>query len=238
MLILCRDTCGIKLQFLISWSKDFPPTLKTREVCENFIKPATQARQLSYCEHLLLSEDTAEFVGCPSAFISHAWDYHFVEVLEALTSYFADEEDVIIWFDVFSNNQHKTASLDFEWWCETFKNAVQSFGRTVMVLAPWNDPLPLQRGWCIWELYCTIEGKRSDENCKFDVAISAASVEQFIADVDADPSNVIDKMLTTIDTSKSRCSQVEDQERIHEAIRRSIGFNELNKEERMGDIKV
>ena len=60
----------------------------------------------------------------------------FVEVLEALTSCFADEEDVIIWFDLFSNNQHKTASFEFDWWCETFKNAVQSFGRTVMVLSP------------------------------------------------------------------------------------------------------
>mmetsp|Transcript_3623 Transcript_3623/g.3987 ORF Transcript_3623/g.3987 Transcript_3623/m.3987 type:complete len:180 (+) Transcript_3623:41-580(+) len=111
---------GIKLQFLVSWSKEqgFTPSTTTREVCANFIKPATQVTQLSYCEHLLQSEDTAEFVGFPSAFISHAWDDHFPEVLEALTSYFADEEDVIIWFDIFSNNQHKTASLEFDWWCD------------------------------------------------------------------------------------------------------------------------
>ncbi len=96
---------------------------------------------LSYCEQLLLSRDKAEFVGYP-------------------TAYFASEEDVIIWFDIFSNNQHITASLEFEWWSETFKNAIRSFGPTVMVLAPWNDPLPLLRGWCIWELYCTIEGEK------------------------------------------------------------------------------
>ena len=69
-----------------------------------------------------------------------------------------------------------------------------------------------------------------DGKSKFDVAMSAASVEQFIADVDADPGNVIDKMLATIDTSRAQCSRAEDRERIHEAIRRSVGFNELNKE--------
>ncbi len=103
---------GIKLQFLIDWSKQqaFTINITTREVCENFIKPVTEVKQLSYCEQLLLSRDTAEFVGDPSAFLSHAWDYRFLEVLEALTSYFTDEEDVIIWFDIFSNNQHITGS--------------------------------------------------------------------------------------------------------------------------------
>ncbi len=223
---------GIKLRFLVDWSKQqgFTPSITTREVCEKCVKLSTEATQLSYCEQLLLSEDAAEFVGRPTAFISHAWDYRFLEVLEALTSYFADEEDVIIWFDIFSNNQHKTASFEFEWWCDTFKDAILSFGRTVMVLAPWNDPLPLRRAWCIWELYCTIEGKRSDLKCRFDVAMSPASIEQFVADVDADPANVTNKMLATIDTARSECSKAEDRERIHDAIRRTVGFNELNRE--------
>ncbi len=192
---------GIKLQFLLDWSKQqsFTPTITTREVCENFIKPATQATQLSYCEQLLLSADTAEFVGFPTAFISHAWDDHFPEVLEALYSYFTAEPDVVIWFDIFCNNQHKTASFQFGWWCDGFKNAIHSFGRTVMVLAPWNDPSP-------------------------------ASIEQFIADVDADPGSVLYKMLATIDTSKSECYKEDDKQRIHDAIRRTVGFNELNKE--------
>ncbi len=117
--------------------------------------------------------------------------------------------------------------VEFEWWCETFKDATHSFGRTVMMLAPWNDPFPLLRGWCIWELYCTILGKRG---IKFDVAMSAGSAEQFIVDVNADPKNVMNKMLATIDTSKSECFKTEDKERIHEAIRRTVGFDELNKE--------
>ena len=105
---------GIKLQFLITLSKQqgFTPTLTTREVCMNFIKPATQATQLSYCELLLLSADTAEFVRYPTAFISHAWDYRSLEVLGALTSYFASEEDAIIsikhytWISLGSASSH------------------------------------------------------------------------------------------------------------------------------------
>ncbi len=223
---------GIKLEFLISWSQQqgITPSTTTREVCENFVKPATQTTQLSYCEQLLLSKDTADFVGCPSAFISHAWDFHFLELLEALTSYFAAEEHVIIWLDVFCNNQHISAYFEFDWWCSTFKKAIHSFGRTVMVLAPWNDPLPLQRGWCIWELYCTIEGKKSNGSCTFDVAMSSASIEHFVADVNAGPRNVMNKMLAKIDTSKSECFKEQDRETIHDVIRRTIGFDELDKE--------
>ncbi len=93
-----------------------------------------------------------------------------------------------------------------------------------MVLTSWNDLLPLQRGWCIWELYCTILGL--DAKCKFDVAMSPASIE----DLDKDPVNIINKMFAMMDTSKSYCYKEEDRERIHEAIRRTIGFKELNKE--------
>ncbi len=55
-------------------------------------------------------------------------------VLQALTSYFASEEDVVIWFDIFCNNQHKTLDLNFDWWCVTFKDAILSFGRTRMAI--------------------------------------------------------------------------------------------------------
>ncbi len=142
---------GIKLQFLISWSKQegILPSLTTEEVCSSF--------------------------------------------------------------------------FGFEWWSKMSKDLIHSAGRTVMVLAPWDDLHPLRNAWCIWDMFCTIEGK-----CKFDVAMSPASMDGFIADVDTDPQNAINDMLATIDTSKSECGRVEDEEKIHDAIQRTIGFKELN----------
>ena len=72
-------------------------------------------------------------------FISHAWKYQFLDVMDALRNYFRSEPNIIIWFDVFSVNQHAVVDvdLDFDWWWSPTI-------RTVMVLAPtekcWYPP--------------------------------------------------------------------------------------------------
>ena len=101
--------------------------------------------------------------------------------------------------------------LDFNWWATAFKSAIISFGRTVMVLAPWNDPIPLTRGWCVWELYCSIEGKK--KGCRFEIALSSESENQFIRDIDKDPTEVINKMLATIDCSVATRTRTNEETR-------------------------
>lgn len=112
--------------------------------------------QSSYCDLLRYLQHPA--VGIPTIFISHAWKYQFLDVVNAITTYFdhktslrgsvqsvtvgtrgEDDEDVIVWFDLFSNNQHKAIELEFDYWATTFRSAIQSFGSTVMVFSPWND---------------------------------------------------------------------------------------------------
>ena len=90
---------------------------------------------------MLLAVNHPAVVLDGAVFISHAWKYNFLSVVEALKFHFKDEPDVVVWFDIFSINEHNTISHDFEWWCTTFKSAIASYGRTVMVLAPWKDPV-------------------------------------------------------------------------------------------------
>ena len=148
-------------------------------MCEKFVKPATASGQSSYCE--LLSDRQHAAVGEAKVFISHAWKYEFLDVVDALTFHFKHEADIIVWFDLFSNNQHKAVDLTFDWWCNTFKSAIQQFGRTVIVLAPWDDPIPLTRGWCLFELYCT-----ADTGSRFEVAMSASHQQRFLDDMAKD----------------------------------------------------
>lgn len=146
--------------------------------------------------------------------------YRFSDVLQAMTDHFADEKGVVICFDVMSYNQHLQKGLGFDW----------SFGRTgVMVLSPWNDPIPLRRGWCVWELFCTIEGLKAGK-CGFEIALSRRDVDRFIADVSARPGEAMNSMIGPIDCSSCDCTKVEDLLCIHEAISRSIGHSSLNKE--------
>ena len=119
--------------------------LTTTDVCNQYLKPMTLASGKSYCEQLTALGDPA--VCTATVFISHAWKYKFLDVVEAIKYHFRNATDEIIWFDLFSNNQHSAPNLDFDWWSTTFRSAIAEFGYVVVVLAPWGNPIPFKRAW-------------------------------------------------------------------------------------------
>ncbi len=214
--------CGVKLSYFTHFIEAFGGRetfqgLTTTDVCEKFVKPATANEQSSWIEHL--QGENSPAVGVASAFISHAWHYHFVDGVDAMIDHFAGEEDPVIWFDLFCNNQHKAVDLPFEWWCNTFKSAIASLNRTVVILSPWNNPHPLTRAWCLWEIYCTI-----DTNSRFEIAMTRSETQKFITDLVDQGHEVINTMLATVKSERSECWKPEDQQRIHDTIRRTVGF--------------
>lgn len=217
---------GVKLSywkaFLDACGADALQGLTSTDVCEQFIKPATEATRCSYCE--LLQTHRSDAVGVATVFISHAWKYAFLDVLDALRSHFVTQPDVIIWFDLFSNNQHETAIHGFDWWSNTFKSAIATFGHTVMVFAPWDNPIPLTRAWCLWELYCTIETKSL-----FEVALSPSQRQRFLTDIASDgAARSINRMFATITCEKSECFSEQDKEHIFHAVQATVGFAGVN----------
>ena len=127
---------GVKLSFVNEFygfcgGREKLEGLSTTDVCEKFIKPATKMLEVSFCDLLKSAKHPA--VGVGQVFISHAWKYKFLDVVDALQFHFADTPDIIIWFDLYSNNQHGTGDRGFDWWQNTFKSAIQDFGHTVMV---------------------------------------------------------------------------------------------------------
>jgi hypothetical protein len=121
--------------------------LTTKEVCEQFLKLKTLNTASSYCEYLYQKKSAN--VGEANVFISHAWQFVFLDVVSALNYHFRNEDktQVVVWLDLFSNNQHQAPTLDFDWWSTVFKSAIAYFGRTVLILAPWHNPIPLTRVW-------------------------------------------------------------------------------------------
>lgn len=201
--------------------------LTTTEVCEKFLKPITSGSQLSYCEFLLRQQqnNNNSFVGTAPAhvFISHAWAFNFLDVVESLRDHFFNSPDIIIWFDLFSNNQHKATNLDFHWWCGTFKSAISDFGHVVMVLSPWHNPIPFTRAWCLFELYCSAVTKS-----KFEIAMSREQQCLFMNDITIDAKREINRMLAVVDCKNSECFFPRDKERIFEVVQSEIGFNKIN----------
>ena len=205
--------------------------LTTTDVCETFVKTATNKCRTSYCDKLLEEgkqsvdwfDDDSVAVDRATVFISHAWKYEFLHVLSALEDHFKDEPDTIIWFDLFSNNQHKASELPYEWWQNVFKSAIADFDHTVMVMSPWNNPIPYTRAWCIFEAYCNIKTES-----KFEIAMSAHDRKQFIKDTIKNPEGTINKMLGVINAENSTASNPADLERIFEVIRNEVGFSNIN----------
>ena len=159
-----------------------------------------------------------------TVFISHAWKYEFLHVLSALKDHFKDEPDTIIWFDLFSNNQHKASDLPYEWWQTVFKSSIKDFGHTVMAMSPWNNPIPYTRAWCIFKAYCTTLEPKS----RFEIAMSAKEREKFIKDVVYDPEGIINTMLSVINAEKSTAFPPQNEDRILEVIRKEVGFYKIN----------
>jgi len=147
----------------IGWAHD-QPSEETR-VCAS-----DGQTQLSLCEQL--QAEGNDGVGVATWFVSHAWMYTCVELLETLEHLFTGEPqglDTCIWLDMVSTSQHGTFSRPPEWWRQMFILAVQSMGNLVMVMAPWYKPVTLTRAWSILELYAC-----SSSGCRFEVAFPEA----------------------------------------------------------------
>lgn len=123
--------------------------LTTSEVCQKYLLPLTHSpNPESYTEQL--RRENPAMVGKATVFVSHAWRFEFISLVDALLDQFSDQlsgGEVYLWFDLFSNNQHLAPDLPFEWWCGTFKSAIRDIHHTVLVLEPWHDPVPFTRVW-------------------------------------------------------------------------------------------
>jgi len=183
--------------------------------------PLTFLCQASYCD--MMKNTGHSGIEPAHVFISHAWKYVFLDVVNALRYHFRNKQNIVIWFDLFTNNQHVATTLTFDWWCTTFMEAIKSFGHVVMVLSPWNNPIPLTRAWCLFELYCTVH-----TGSKFEVAMSASEHTQFISDVCMDV-GVVNKMIGDVDVRSSDAWNPDDKASIFEVVQRTVGFNEINK---------
>jgi tetratricopeptide (TPR) repeat protein len=196
-------------------------TLTTTEICNQFVMPYTAATQSSLCDLLVSQGHSA--VSTATVFISHAWKYKFVDVVNALENHFCNTPDVVVWFDLFSNNQHVGPTLTFDWWCGTFKTAIHDLQHVVMVLAPWEDPIPLTRAWCLFELYCAAE-----TNCTFEIAMSSKEVQSFLAKTISDAENVLNDMMGVIKAERSEAFKPEDRNMIFEVVEQTVGFSTVN----------
>jgi GTPase SAR1 family protein/tetratricopeptide (TPR) repeat protein len=197
--------------------------LTTLDVMIKCVLPQTEATHLSWCEHLLSEGNSGNYVATAEIFLSHAWSYKFLDVVDAVERHFkGSKKDPYIWFDIFSVSQHKSESRDIKWWQSTFLNAVGCMGQVLMVMHPWDNPTTLTRVWCIFEIYAS-EATQS----RFCVVMTEDESNRLVADMCKDPEALL-RTLSTISCEASDATKKEDKYQILEVIQRSVGFVRLD----------
>ena len=192
-------------------------TMTTKDACEEIVKPATAATKVSYVDFLQLNAKASKFV-------SHAWKYTFEDIVAALES--SNQDGDILWFDICTVNQHKSETRDFDWWQTTFQDAVREIGCTVLVLSPWERPIPLTRSWCIWEVFSTFV-----TGVNFEVVMSDTA--RYLDVLQTDFERIM-KELCQLDAEHAKAGKKHEEEQIRKAILQRGGFAEVNSRCQMG----
>jgi len=208
--------------------------MTTTEVKKQIIEASTKHRKSSFCDMLKASEHPA-YGARANVFVSHAHQCQFWNTIQAVRGCLSKDDstenydDVVVWMDLFSINQHEPKVWTTDWLCNTFRSSIEQIGRTIMVMSPWDHPTPFTRTWCIFEAYSTM-----DTGGRFDIAMGEDDEKQFLNDIlaaqDDDSSlSKINLLLSNIQAESSQCTSPVDKRRIFEVIRETIGFEEIDR---------
>ncbi|KAJ3283098.1 Kinesin light chain 3, partial [Blyttiomyces sp. JEL0837] len=215
---LLIETCGGRTIF---------EGLTTNQVSEQLIKPLTIQTGLSLCD-TLAELGRNDLVQVADIFISHAWVYSFMDMIDAIDAYIKESnrlpQDVYLWIDLVSNSQHETFERPFRWWETTFINAIRGVQEVVLVLQPWDYPIPLRRAWCIYEIFaCHLIGSQ------LHVAMSPRESQRMLDSLSEDKASGYKKMLAQVSCVKSEASVERDREKIFEVIRDLTSIDEMDR---------
>ncbi|KAJ3035658.1 hypothetical protein HDV00_003598 [Rhizophlyctis rosea] len=222
-----RTVTGVRLPFIqrfidLCGGTEAFTNLTTEAVNEMYIIPQTKPGQ-SICE--ILQEAHSGDIGPANWFISHTWQYSFLDLVDSITSFFPRSQynDVILWIDIFSLPQHGRETLDTQWLSTQFISTVSACTNVLMVLSPWYDPAALKRAWCVYELYAS-----AATHTTFHTVIPPSQFPAFHTNLMEQPDRFY-QTITSVNSANSRATSDLDEISIHLAISQTVGFEALDR---------
>ncbi len=164
-------------------------------------------------------------------FVSYAWAYRFLKLIAALVAWEAKRlaagatTPTFFWLDLFTNSQHGTAARPFEWWRDTFSSSVSAIVHTLLVLE-WEDPVPLRRAWCLLEITASLKDRQPPT--MLEVVMAPEEVGAFERALVREFDTLLVRNCA-VHAERAEASNAEDRERIFQALRETLGFEEVNK---------
>jgi len=176
-----------------------------------------------------IEKELDETLGAVNVFVSHTWHYHFKTLVESIEAWEknwekvnGEEHETFFYFvDYFAVNQHNQASD-----LSKLQDVVRHAKVTCLVLAPWEEPIPLLRCWCIYEIAKT-------ELCpstRLSVAFPPHQIKRFKKNF-FDPEKVrkISRMFEGVDCENAKATKECDAIMIKKEIQSKLGgFQRVN----------
>ena len=201
--------------------------MTTSQINRQIIKLETSGTNLPYVAKLssMTDSDGVPFVSSATAFVSHAWRYPFSKtVVDVMEQFASENQGTYFWFDLFTNDQNAVATKDFHWFSTTFRDSIRSIGQVLLVLSPWNDPLPLKRAWCLFEIFNSL----TESEVKLTVKLPLTEVSGLASSIEKDENSLI-QALSDIQAQKAEATSEDDKNMIFEVIQKSQGgFSHVN----------
>ncbi|KAJ3030833.1 UNVERIFIED_CONTAM: Kinesin light chain 3 [Siphonaria sp. JEL0065] len=199
----------------------------TAQVCSDHVIRMTANSKNSVCEYVQSFPALSLNVRESNWFVSHVWEYKFLDVVDTLERFFIGKQiplhEAVVWFDLFSLPQHDDEEeRKFEWWNHSIMSVVKRIRNIVLVLEDWFDPVPLQRVWCVYEIFCSTMARSN-----FHIALSKSDETTLVNSLYENPSALYES-LSTFKSELTRATKLRDQQMIYKVLRHFIGFHKLN----------
>ena len=208
--------------------------LTTSQINSQYVKPETLGTNQPFINKYIdmVDPDSGKPLVAPATvFVSHAWRYNFnMIVVEVMEEHAWKDPDAYYWFDLFTNNQNEVASKDFDWFCTTFREGVKDIGEVLLVLSPWDDPLPIRRAWCLFEIFTALD----NPEVKFDVGVPHYQINEMKIALYQN-SDCLVQVLSDVQAQDAEAKVEQDRDLIFDVIRSSSGgFSHVNKQVKNG----
>lgn len=219
---------GVSYALLESFISSYgiPSNFTTSQVVEEVIKPATEGARCSAWEAVFVSGASigaGTLLGTSTTMVSHSWSNSFVDLAAVLRRQDeAAEKEHFFFLDIFCMDQHSIAECTATrhlTLLQELKMSVSSPGRMIMIMEPWEEPRPLSRCWCLYEVYLA-----SITKTRVDMAFLDSS-EREISQALVSNMNLARDIAKLADVRKAKATMEEDREMILAAIEQEIGLD-------------
>lgn len=185
-----------------------------------------------------------QWTGVSTHFVSYTWLYTFSLLLTMLRSFEADNPppagtEYYYFIDQFSLNQHSftdnctqsSKQAQQALVCK-LKDNIQRPGKVLMCLSPWDNPAPLARAWCVYELYLAIT-----LGCEVHMCFSPEGAQNFYDALTTGRDGSgrlfeLDHLIQSVDVEAAHASVATDKQMILVEIKETIGIETLNSQVR------